>query len=84
MASIGKNLAGIQADSDKLPIWTGSTVKTKEAKGRLDVIGMPGGGSMLPLGQITEEQYNDTFDRNVKGVLSWCEKALPVLVDGDR
>ena len=43
---------------------------------------MPGGGSNLPLGSITEEQYDDTFGRNVKGVLFTVQKALPLLVDG--
>jgi hypothetical protein len=37
---------------------------------------------MLPLGSITEEQYDDTFARNVKGVLFTVQKALPLLVDG--
>ena len=40
-----------------------------------------GGGSMLPLGSITEEQYDDTFGRNVKGALFTLQKALPLLVD---
>jgi NAD(P)-dependent dehydrogenase (short-subunit alcohol dehydrogenase family) len=37
---------------------------------------------MLPLGAITEEQYDDTFGRNVKGVLFTVQKALPLLADG--
>ena len=37
---------------------------------------------MLPLGAITEEQYDDTFNRNVKGVLFTVQKALPMLADG--
>lgn len=41
-----------------------------------------GGGSMLPLGEITEEQYDDTFDRNVTGVLFTVQKALPLLSPG--
>ncbi|MGO8448173.1 SDR family NAD(P)-dependent oxidoreductase, partial [Rhizobium ruizarguesonis] len=41
-----------------------------------------GGGSMLPLGEITEDQYDDTFDRNVKGVLFTVQKALPLLALG--
>jgi hypothetical protein len=41
-----------------------------------------GGGSFLPLGLITEQQYEDTFSRNVKGVLFTVQKALPLLVDG--
>ena len=40
------------------------------------------GGSLLPLGAITEEQYEDTFGRNVKGVLFTVQKALPLLADG--
>jgi len=40
----------------------------KTAKGHIDVLFVAaGGGSMLPLGAITEEQYEDTFGRNVKG-----------------
>ena len=37
---------------------------------------------MLPLGAITEEQYDDTFNRNVKGVLFTVQKALPLLAQG--
>jgi len=41
-----------------------------------------GGGDMLPLGAITEEQYERIFDTNVKGVLFTVQKALPLLKDG--
>ena len=55
----------------------------KSEKGRIDVLFVnAGGGSLLPLGNITEEQYDDTFDRNVKGVLFTVQKALPLLADG--
>jgi NAD(P)-dependent dehydrogenase (short-subunit alcohol dehydrogenase family) len=37
---------------------------------------------MLPLGQITEEQVDDTFDRNVKGVIFSVQKALPLMGKG--
>jgi NAD(P)-dependent dehydrogenase (short-subunit alcohol dehydrogenase family) len=51
--------------------------------GRIDVLfANAGGGSLLPLGAITEEQYEDTFGRNVKGVLFTVQKALPLLADG--
>jgi NAD(P)-dependent dehydrogenase (short-subunit alcohol dehydrogenase family) len=51
--------------------------------GRIDILfANAGGGSSLPLGSITEEQYDDTFSRNVKGVLFTVQKALPLLVDG--
>ncbi|MEF3129612.1 glucose 1-dehydrogenase [Rhizobium leguminosarum] len=41
-----------------------------------------GGGEMVPLGAITEEHYQRTFDTNVKGVLFTVQKALPLLKDG--
>ena len=51
--------------------------------GRIDVLfANAGGGSLLPLGSITEEQYEDTFGRNVKGVLFTVQKALPLLAGG--
>jgi NAD(P)-dependent dehydrogenase (short-subunit alcohol dehydrogenase family) len=37
---------------------------------------------MLSLGAITEEQYEDTFGRNVKGMIFTVQKALPLLRDG--
>jgi NAD(P)-dependent dehydrogenase (short-subunit alcohol dehydrogenase family) len=41
-----------------------------------------GGGGMQALGQITEEHYADTFDRNVKGLLFTVQAALPLLSEG--
>ncbi|BAB54171.1 msl7783 [Mesorhizobium japonicum MAFF 303099] len=38
----------------------------KARSGRIDVLSVnAGGGSMLPLGQITEQHFDETFDRNV-------------------
>lgn len=36
---------------------------------------------MLPLGQITEQHFDETFDRNVKAVLFTVQKALALLTD---
>jgi len=39
-------------------------------KGRLDVLfANAGGGSLLPLGLITEEHFDQIFDTNVRGLL---------------
>src|SRR6202041_273488 len=55
----------------------------KREAGHIDILfANAGGGSTLPLGSITEEQYDDTFGRNVKGVLFTVQKALPLRVDG--
>jgi NAD(P)-dependent dehydrogenase (short-subunit alcohol dehydrogenase family) len=37
---------------------------------------------MVPIGAITEEHYQKTFETNVKGVLFTVQKALPLLKDG--
>lgn len=65
------------ADLDKL------FAQVKAEQGRLDALVVnAGGGSMLPLGQITEEQVDDTFGRNVKAVIFTVQKALPLLGKG--
>jgi NAD(P)-dependent dehydrogenase (short-subunit alcohol dehydrogenase family) len=61
----------------------GDAVGIKAESGRIDVLfANAGGGGMLPLGQITEEQVDDTFDRNVKGVIFTVQKALPLMGRG--
>jgi NAD(P)-dependent dehydrogenase (short-subunit alcohol dehydrogenase family) len=83
VAAIGANATGIQADSSKLADLDRLFAKVKSEKGRIDVLfSNAGGGTMLPLGAITEEQYDDTFGRNVKGVLFTVQKALPLLSNG--
>jgi NAD(P)-dependent dehydrogenase (short-subunit alcohol dehydrogenase family) len=52
-------------------------------KGRLDVVfANAGSGTLLPLGKITEEQFDTTFNTNVKGVVFTVQKALPLLRSG--
>jgi NAD(P)-dependent dehydrogenase (short-subunit alcohol dehydrogenase family) len=83
VAAIGSKTTGIQADSGNLNDLNRLYERVKAEAGRIDVLFVnAGGGSMLPLGSITEEQYDDTFNRNVKGVLFTVQKALPLLVDG--
>ncbi|MBD0318790.1 MAG: SDR family oxidoreductase [Gemmatimonadetes bacterium] len=82
-AEIGAGATGVQADSARGADLDALFAQIGAEKGRLDVLFVnAGGGSMLPLGSITEEQYEDTFNRNVKGVLFTVQKALPLLVDG--
>ena len=83
VAAIGPRATGIQADSASLSDLNRLYERVKVDAGRIDVLFVnAGGGSMLPLGSITEGQYDDTFGRNVKGVLFTVQKALPLLVDG--
>ena len=81
--AVGTRATGIQADSAKPGDLNRLYERVKADAGRIDVLFVnAGGGTMLPLGSITEEQYEETFGRNVKGVLFTVQKALPLLVDG--
>lgn len=74
------NATGIAVDSTKLEQLDALYCRINQNHGRLDVLfANAGGGSMLPLGEITEAHYDVTFDRNVKGVLFNVQKALPLL-----
>ncbi|QGZ40375.1 hypothetical protein IP92_05134 [Pseudoduganella flava] len=81
--AIGNGAAGYRVDSSKLADLDALYEAVRAKHGRIDVLfANAGGGGMLPLGQITEEQYEDTFGRNVKGVLFTVQKALPLLAQG--
>ena len=83
VAEIGKGAVGVQADSSNNDDLDRLFAQVKSEQGRLDVLVVnAGGGSMLPLGQITEEQIDDTFGRNVKAVIFTVQKALPLLGKG--
>lgn len=80
---IGPRATGVRADASSLADLSRLYETVKGQTGRIDVLFVnAGGGSMLPLGSITEEQYASTFDSNVKGVLFTVQKALPLLADG--
>lgn len=80
---IGGSATGIQADSSRNADLDRLYAEIEKAHGRLDVLfANAGGGGMLPLGQITEEQVDDTFGRNVKAVIFTVQKALPLLKAG--
>src|SRR5580658_9396847 len=80
---IGKNVTGVQGDVAKLADLDRLYATVKQQKGRLDIVfANAGGGAFAPLGAITEEQFDKTFNSNVKGLLFTVQKALPLMVDG--
>jgi NAD(P)-dependent dehydrogenase (short-subunit alcohol dehydrogenase family) len=81
--TIGHGAVGVKADMSRLADIDALYDNVQQRHGQIDVLyANAGGGSMLPLGEITEEQYDDTFARNVKGVVFTVQKALPLLKDG--
>jgi NAD(P)-dependent dehydrogenase (short-subunit alcohol dehydrogenase family) len=80
---IGPNAFGVQGDVSNLADLDRLYATIKEKKGKIDIIfANAGGGEFAPLGSITEEHYDKTFNINVKGLLFTVQKALPLLVDG--
>lgn len=74
------NAVGVRVDSARLEQLDALYEQIGAEHGRIDVLfANAGGGSMVPLNDVTEEHFDDTFDRNVKGVLFTVQKALPLL-----
>ena len=82
--TIGQNVTGVQADSGKLEDLDRLIGIVKKEKGRIDVLYVSAGiGDFgVPIGTVTEEIYQKTFDVNVKGTIFTVQKALPLLTDG--
>ena len=80
---IGKNVTGVQGDVSNLSDLDRLYEQVEQKAGHIDVLfANAGGAQFAPLGSITEEHYDKTFNINVKGVLFSVQKALPLLVDG--
>lgn len=81
VTSIGA--VGIRADVSSLADLDRIYAQIAQEAGHLDILfANAGGGDMLPLGAITEEQFDRIFGTNVRGVLFTVQKALPLLVTG--
>ncbi|UIJ46536.1 SDR family oxidoreductase [Sphingomonas cannabina] len=83
LASLGANARAIkgsvsdEADLDRL------YAAGKAERGTLDIVfANAGAGSPLPLGAITAEHIDETFDTNVKGTIFTVQKALPLMGSG--
>lgn len=80
---IGRNVAAIQGDVSNLEDLDKVFAKIKQEKAKLDIVFANAGvARFAPLGKITEEFYDSTFDINVKGLLFTVQKSLPLLPDG--
>lgn len=80
---IGAGVTGVRADMSDLADIDRVFDAVQQQHAQIDVLfANAGGGTMLPLGAITEEQYQQTFDTNVKGTIFSVQKALPLLKDG--
>ena len=83
VADLGPNARAVkgsvsdEADLDRL------YAAVKAERGSLDIVfANAGAGSPLPLGEITAEHIDETFDTNVKGTIFTVQKALPLIGEG--
>ena len=77
---VGHNVVGIRADSSVLADIERVMAQIKQEKGHLDVLYVnPGYSDMnTPLGSITSDAINKTFDLNVTGTIFTVQCALPL------
>jgi NAD(P)-dependent dehydrogenase (short-subunit alcohol dehydrogenase family) len=75
--TIGPNCCGIVADVTRLADMQAMYHEVNARHGRLDaVVANAGIGAHAPLAEITEEQFDRTFNVNTKGVLFTVQPAL--------
>ncbi len=80
---IGKGAIGVQGDVSSLADLDRLYQRVQEQSGRVDILfANAGSGEFVPLGAITEEHFDKTFDANVKGLVFTVQKALPLFSAG--
>ncbi|MEH2373686.1 glucose 1-dehydrogenase [Nostoc sp.] len=80
---IGENVTAVQSDVSNLTDIDRLYTTIKQEKGHLDILfANAGGGELAPLGSITEEHFDKTFNTNVKGLVFTVQKALPLMPEG--
>jgi NAD(P)-dependent dehydrogenase (short-subunit alcohol dehydrogenase family) len=81
--AIGHGAHGVQGDVTRSADLDALIAQIREREGRLDILfANAGGGSMVPLGSISEQHFDDTFNRNVRAVVFTVQKALPLMQRG--
>jgi len=82
-AAIGGDAEAIQGDISNLADFDRIYATVEARAGRIDVLAVNAGVyEFATLGEITEEQFDRTFNTDVRGVLFTVQKALPLLSKG--
>jgi NAD(P)-dependent dehydrogenase (short-subunit alcohol dehydrogenase family) len=83
VAELGANARAVQGSVSDPGDLERLFATVKAERGSLDIlVANAGFGELVPLGQITPEQYDRAFDVNVKGVLFTVQSALPLMGKG--
>ena len=82
VAAIGSNVSGVLGDSAVMSDLDRLFETIKNEKGHIDVLfASAGTAEYAPLGSVTEESFDNTFNLNAKGTFFTVQKALPLLSD---
>src|ERR1700733_1626899 len=80
---LGPQATGVKGDVSKMADLANLDAGIQREKRQLDIcFANACGGTFLPLADVTEEHFDQTFNINVKGLLFTVQKALPLLKDG--
>ncbi len=83
VAAIGERATGVRGDVTRRDDLEALAALIRDQEGRLDILfANAGGGTMAPLGQITEQHFDDTIDRNVKALVFTVQTMLPLMPAG--
>jgi NAD(P)-dependent dehydrogenase (short-subunit alcohol dehydrogenase family) len=80
---IGRNVTAVQGDVSNMADLDRLYAQVGKEKGRVDIVFANAGiGIPAPIGQITEQDYDQVFNVNLRGLLFTVQKALPLMPDG--
>ena len=81
---IGRNVTGVKGDAGNLADLDRLFATVQATKGQIDVLYASAGVAdfNVPLGSVTEANFDRVFDVNVRGTLFTVQKALPLMRDG--
>jgi NAD(P)-dependent dehydrogenase (short-subunit alcohol dehydrogenase family) len=83
VADLGPNARAVKGSVSDLADLDRLYAAVKAERGTLDIVfANAGAGSSLPLGKITAEHIDETFDTNVKGTIFTVQKVLPLMGQG--
>lgn len=83
LAQLGPNARAVSGSVSDLADLDRLFETVKAERGHFDILfANAGAGELVPLGEITPEHFEQTFDTNVKGTLLTVQKGLPLMPAG--
>lgn len=83
LAKLGPNARAVSGSVSELADLDRLFETVKAERGHFEILfANAGTGELVPLGEITPEHFEQTFDTNVKGTLFTVQKGLPLMPAG--